>query len=127
MILGHGIDIVDVDRFYNMDSQRLDSLADRILSPVEHLEYSTISILFEKVKFVSRAWAVKEAVSKSFGTGIQGYVVWKNIVLGKTELGQPTIMFANELVAYANNKHCYISISHDKGLLIASAILSTIS
>jgi phosphopantetheinyl transferase (holo-ACP synthase) len=51
-------------------------------------------------------------------------VVWKNMILGKTELGQPTITFANELVAYANNKHCYVSISHDKGLLIASAILS---
>lgn len=124
MILGHGIDLVDLDRFHDMDNQRLDRLADRILSPKEHLEYSTINMLSEKVQFVSRAWAVKEAVAKSFGTGIRDAVVWKNMILEKTELGQPTITFANELVAYANNKHCYVSISHDKGLLIASAILS---
>lgn len=127
MITGHGIDIVDVDRFYNMDSQRLDSVAARILSPTEYAEYTDVSGLHDKVKFVSTAWAVKEAVAKSFGTGIRDAVVWKNMILSKTELGQPTITFANELVAYANNKHCHISISHDKGLLIASAILSTIS
>ena len=125
MITGHGIDIVDVDRFYNMDSQRLDSVAARILSIEEHAEYTTVSDLHNKVRFVSTAWAVKEAVAKSFGTGIRDAVVWKNMILSKTGLGQPIITFAYELVAYANNKHCHISISHDKGLLIASAILST--
>jgi holo-[acyl-carrier protein] synthase len=124
MITGHGIDIVDVERFYSMDIQRLDSVASRILSPNEHTEYTALDGLHSKVAFVARAWAVKEAVAKSFGTGIRDAVIWKNIVLGKTDLGQPTITFANELVAYADNKHCYVSISHDKGLLIASAILS---
>ena len=35
MISGHGIDLVDVTRFADMDMQRLDSMANRVLTEEE--------------------------------------------------------------------------------------------
>ena len=119
MILGTGIDLVDVSRFREMP--RKDRLAERILTEKEHEEFLLSS---DQGKFLARAWAVKEAVSKSFGTGIAEDVVWKNIQLSKSAKGQPLIAFGNELGIRAKGCLCNVSISHDGDQLIAIAVLS---
>jgi holo-[acyl-carrier protein] synthase len=119
MILGTGIDLVDVSRFREMP--RKDRLAERILTEKEHEEFLLSN---DQGKFLARAWAVKEAVSKSFGTGIAEDVVWKNIQLSKSPKGQPLISFGHELGKRVSGCLCNVSISHEGDLLIANAVLS---
>jgi holo-[acyl-carrier protein] synthase len=123
MIIGNGVDIVDLKRFRVMDSRRLGRIANRILTEQELAEFVTTP---EKTKhvFLSKHWAVKEAVAKSFGTGIRGNVIWKNIQMQKTELGQPRIQFKSTL--YRPGSNCHVSISHDGDYLIAYAILENV-
>jgi len=123
MIIGNGVDIVDLKRFRVMDSNRLGRIARRILTEQELAEFITNS---EKTKYVflSKHWAVKEAVAKSFGTGIRGNVVWKNMQLQKTDLGQPKIQFRHALHKPGTN--CHVSISHDGDYLIAYAVLENV-
>mgnify|MGYP003353278818 CR=1 FL=1 len=78
MILGTGIDLVDISRFQEMPIK--DRLAKRILTDAEYAEYEATE---SKGLFLARTWAVKEAVAKSFGTGIRGNVIWKNIQMQK--------------------------------------------
>lgn len=118
MIIGTGIDLVSISRFREMP--RKDRLADRILTETEYDEYTATD---DPGLYLARIWAVKEAVAKSFGTGIADDVVWKNMQFSKSAKGQPRLEFKKDLAL--SNVQCHISISHDGDLLIASAILST--
>ena len=107
-----------------MDLQRLDSMANRILTEEEMPEYKGQPDLVGRIRHVAKIWAVKEAVAKSFGTGIRGAVVWQNIITDHDDMGRPTVKFDNELVEYANGRECHVSVSHDGDNIVASAILS---
>ena len=120
MIVGNGVDIVDLKRFRVMDERRLGRIANRILTENELLEFINTPDQFKHI-FLSKYWAVKEAVAKSFGTGIRGNVVWKNIQMQKNKLGQPKVQFKSELHKHGTN--CHVSISHDGDYVIAYAIL----
>lgn len=124
MILGHGIDLVDIDRFVKMDLMRQDNLASRILTDNELSVYRSHTTIDDQIRYLAKIWAAKEAVAKSFGTGIQGAVLWKNISIQNNELGRPIVTFQNELKKYADGQKCHISISHEGDSIIASAILS---
>ena len=121
MITGHGIDIVDIDRFQKMDEKRLERLSLRILTTREFEDYTNLNIV-QKQSYLAKIWAAKEAISKAFGTGIRGSVIWKNMVVIKGALGQPCVYFINSLSC---NQVCHLSISHDRNYLVASAILET--
>jgi holo-[acyl-carrier protein] synthase len=122
MIKGTGIDIVDLRRFQSMDSNRLERLAKRILTANELADYYS-SIDARKFIFLAKHWSVKESVAKAYGTGIAGIVVWKNIEISKSLLGQPQASFINYLGKMAQDLRCHISVSHDGDYLISSAIL----
>jgi holo-[acyl-carrier protein] synthase len=122
MIKGTGIDIVDLRRFQSMDLNRLERLAKRILTANELAEYYS-SIDIRKFIFLAKHWSIKESIAKSYGTGIAGIVVWKNIEISKSLLGQPQASFINYLGKMAQDLKCHISVSHDGDYLISSAIL----
>jgi holo-[acyl-carrier protein] synthase len=120
MIIGNGVDIVDLKRFRVMDQNRLSRLAKRILTEHE-LEGFAATVDLMKHLYLAKHWAVKEAVAKSFSTGIRGNVVWKNIQMKKNKLGQPKVEFKSKL--HQPGLNCHISISHDGDYVIAYAIL----
>lgn len=120
MILGTGIDLVSISRFREMP--RKERLAERILTEQEYGEYTEAD---DQGLYLARVWAVKEAVSKSFGTGIADDVVWKNMQLSKSSRGQPKLELRKPLVQ--QGIQCHISISHDGDQLVAIAVLSTIN
>ena len=116
MIIGHGIDIVDLKRFYRMNHNRLNRLALRICTEKEFSEFTQHQ---HRHQFIAKIWAAKEAISKAFGTGIRNNVTWKNIQIKSNEYGKPCVWF-QECIA---GPTCHLSISHEKDFLIASAIL----
>lgn len=118
MITGHGIDIVDLKRFNIMTDVRLDKLARRICTPEEVLEFENSR---NKSQYVAKIWASKEAISKAFGTGIRRDVTWKNIRILNNELGKPEVWLK------ISGVYCFLSISHEKEFLIASAILGVLN
>lgn len=120
MIRGNGVDIVDLRRFQEMGPHRLGRLAKRILTLTEHDDFLNTPALLQ-YRCLAKYWAVKEAVSKAFGTGIRGDVVWKNIEMRKTHLGHPRIYFQS--ILHHPGQICHVSISHDGDYVIAYAIL----
>lgn len=116
MIIGHGIDIVEIERFRSMSDHRLRKIALRICTEDELNEFINHP---RKYQYLSKIWAAKEAIAKSFGKGIRNEVTWKNIKIKNNDLGQPTVWFNEKL----KGPFCHLSISHEKDYLIASAIL----
>ena len=119
MIIGHGIDLVYLDRFSSMSDVRLDRLAKRICTEFELKELEKNNI---KYQYVAKIWASKEAIAKAFGTGIRDKVTWKNIQIQTNYIGRPSVWFKDELAGPV----CHLSISHEKDYLIASAILEVL-
>lgn len=116
MIIGHGIDIVNLKRFTSMNDQRLEKIALRICTESELEEFNKSNI---KNQYLAKIWAGKEAIAKSFREGIRNTVTWKNIKIQSDHKGCPIVYFNEKLAGPT----CHISFSHDGDILIASAIL----
>ena len=67
-------------------------------------------------------FAVKEAVAKAFGTGIRGFSL-KDIEVKNDELGKPSVILYNELKKSYDGCDIHITITHNKTMAMATAIL----
>jgi holo-[acyl-carrier protein] synthase len=120
MIIGTGIDIVDLRRFHDMDSDRLNRLAKRILTDDEFVEFQQLDKVKHSVH-LAKIWSIKESIGKAFGTGISNDSVWKNMRIYKNALGQPQVQFLGALAR--KTVICHISVSHDGDYLVSNAVL----
>ena len=120
MIIGTGIDIVNLKRFYDMDQERLNLLAKRILTDNELVEFQQL-IEIKRPVHLAKMWSIKESIGKAFGTGITNDSVWKNMYIFKNALGQPQAQFLGALAR--KNVICHISVSHDGDYLVSNAVL----
>ena len=120
MIIGTGIDIVNLKRFYDMDEERLNLLAKRILTDNELVEFQQL-IEIKRPVHLAKMWSIKESIGKAFGTGISNDSVWKNMYIFKNALGQPQVQFLGALAR--KNVICHISVSHDGDYLVSNAVL----
>ena len=78
MIKGIGVDIEDLDRFWQMDQHKIDQLSERIMTESEFTKYKEITDFRDQRLYVAKHWSVKEAVAKSFGTNIIDDATFKN-------------------------------------------------
>ena len=123
MIFGIGTDIVEVDRFRDSKT-KMDSLAKRICTEYELAEYDNQTEIF-KPTYVAKKWATKEAISKAWGTGIQGDTRFKSIEIRHTTNGKPIVCFYGKLreTLELMNARCHISISDTDNNVVAYSIM----
>lgn len=127
MILGTGIDVVEKDRI--KDIKYLDRFAKRILTKQEIVVFDA---RVDKISFLAKKWAAKEAVSKSFGCGIGGNLSFLDFEILNNSNGQPIVQFTKTYLDTPNFTGnideivVHISISDCKNSAIAQAILEKI-
>jgi holo-[acyl-carrier protein] synthase len=121
LILGVGIDIVEIRRIKNaMESN--DRFLERIFSSAE-LEYLKSRNL--RPEYVAGRFAAKEAVAKALGTGFRGFD-FKDIEIDRTTLGKPIVILKGKAKLIAKKEGQYnihLSISHGEDSAVAYAIL----
>jgi holo-[acyl-carrier protein] synthase len=113
VIVGVGIDIVDVARF-DRSLQRTPRLADRLFTPVER-ELPALSL--------AARFAAKEAVAKALGA--PGGLRWHDAEIARVDDGRPalTVRGTVEQAATKLGVHrWHISLSHDGGLAVAMVV-----
>ena len=130
MILGIGIDIVDILRINKILERYPGQFAKRVLGKRELGTYE--NILFSDVRskekadrFIAKRFAAKEAVSKAFGTGLRGQISLKTIEVLNDSLGKPYVVFSplknkNTLPYF---KKIHISLTDENNFAQAIAIL----
>src|ERR1051325_1281626 len=122
MILGIGIDIIEVARIEASYEKFGERFLTRILLPGE------ISYCLSHTKpgpFLAARFAAKEAVSKAFGTGIGAQLSWQDIEVKRKETGEPyVIMHGNglELMKQRGARIVHLTISHTEKHATAMAI-----
>ena len=123
MIYGIGTDIVEVKRIREALNKYGIALANKILTSQELLTYKKTEA---KENFLAKRFAAKEAFAKALGTGMRSPVNFKSIEVIHDSLGKPkikTIRKLSQLVKSHNIKHCHLSISDEKNIAAAFAIL----
>lgn len=123
MILGVGIDIIEVSRIENSYARFGDRFLQRILHPNE-IRYC----LSHKVPgpFLAARFAAKEAISKAFGTGIGAHLGWQDMEVARKESGEPFVVLhekGKELFAARGASNLRISLSHTQNYATAVAVL----
>jgi holo-[acyl-carrier protein] synthase len=125
MILGVGIDIIEVSRIEGSYARFGDRFLERILHQNE-IRYC----LSHKAPgpFLAARFAAKEAISKAFGTGIGAQLGWQDMEVGRKESGEPFVILHHkgiELMAARNATALRISLSHTQNYATAVAILES--
>src|SRR6266436_5803819 len=93
MILGTGIDIIEVSRIRASYEKFGERFLKRILRPAE-IAYC-LSHRFP-APFLAARFAAKEAISKAFGTGIGKDLGWQDMEVGRRESGEPFVILHDE-------------------------------
>lgn len=123
MILGTGIDLVEVDRIASSFARFGERFARRILRP-EELAYCLSHK--DLAKHIAARFAAKEAVSKAFGTGIGTALGWHDIEVVRKPSGEPSIGLhgaGERLLAQRGAKRIHLSLTHTAAHAAAVAIL----
>lgn len=121
-IIGHGVDLVEVERIARMVRQHGAHFLDRVFTPAEQEYCAPRKRAMEH--FAGR-FALKEAVLKVLGTGWRGQIAWTDMEILKDSAGKPTLLLGGECARLAADQgitHWHVSISHTATMAMASAI-----
>ncbi|HEV2435780.1 MAG TPA: holo-ACP synthase [Verrucomicrobiae bacterium] len=123
MILGTGIDIIEVKRIAASYEKFGERFVNRILLPGE-ITYC----LSHKMPgpFLAARFAAKEAISKAFGTGIGAALGWQDMEIRRKESGEPFVVLhgkGEQLFAARGAKRLLVSLSHTANYAAATAVL----
>ena len=122
MIFGTGLDIIEIDRIKKSLAKYSPRFENKIFTDGE-IHYCQLQA--DPGKHFAARFAVKEAVSKSLGTGITYEVGFKDIEVVNQTSGKPIVKMGGRgkiLFEKLNLKFIHISISHDRHYAIAHAI-----
>ncbi len=123
MILGTGIDLIEVARIASSFEKFGERFVNRILLPDEIAYCQSHK---NPAPFLAARFAAKEAVSKAFGTGIGAQLGWQDIEIRRKETGEPFVVLHGkgaELLAARGARRLHLSLTHTENYAAATAIL----
>src|SRR5436305_4763363 len=126
MILGVGIDIIEVARIRASHEKFGERFLSRILRAAE-IAYSLSHR--DPAPFLAARFAAKEAISKAFGTGIGKHLGWQDMEVGRKESGEPFVILhegGKRLLDERKARIVLISLSHTQEHAAAVAILESV-
>jgi holo-[acyl-carrier protein] synthase len=123
MIVGLGIDLVEVARLRSAMEKFGERFLKRVLCP-EEIRYCESHR--DPAPFVAGRFAAKEAIAKAFGTGIGRELGWLDMEVGHQESGAPFVILHGggpQLLAARGAQKVHLSLSHTEHHATAVAIL----
>lgn len=125
MIVGIGVDIVEVGRVKDILSRYRDRFLRRVFTD-EEAGYAKKSV--REAERLAGRFAVKEAVMKAFGTGKSQGILWRDVETVRGTMGKPEVKLYGNAYKYMkklNGKRLHVSISHDGGKAMAFVIIES--
>jgi holo-[acyl-carrier protein] synthase len=123
MILGSGVDLVEVGRIQHSVERYGARFLNRIFTPAEQ-EYCLRKRAAAE-SFAAR-FAAKEAAAKALGTGMSRGVHWLEIEVVREPSGKPGVVFhenAARIAADLGVERAALSLTHTAALAMASVLL----
>ena len=123
MILGVGIDIIEVARIAASYEKFGERFVNRILLPDEIAYCQSYK---QPAPFLAARFAAKEAISKAFGTGIGAQLGWQDMEIRRKESGEPFVVLhgkGKKLFKSRKAKRLLVSLSHTQNYAAVTAVL----
>jgi holo-[acyl-carrier protein] synthase len=123
MIVGTGIDIVEVPRI----AQSIERFGERFLKRIfTAAEIRYCQAKANRVERFAARFAAKEAGMKAIGTGMRGGVSWQDFEVGREPGGRPTMLLrgkAAQVASALGMRRAHLSVSHTAEHAVAYVIL----
>ncbi|MDT3696942.1 MAG: holo-ACP synthase [Ignavibacterium sp.] len=121
MIIGIGIDIIEIDRIKDSVNKFGDIFLNKIYTQNE-INYCLAK--FNKYQHLAARFAAKEAIYKALSGTWDKVASWKNIEITNEQNGLPVVKFFGKLKDYlSNDKEIKISISHSDNYVACVALI----
>lgn len=121
MVLGIGIDLIEIDRIASSVEKFGDKFLNKIFTEGE-LEYCLSKK--NKNQHLAARFAAKEAISKALATGWNADFRWKDVEIYNLKSGLPKVRLYGKLKSFVGeDKELKISMSHSENYVTCVAIL----
>jgi holo-[acyl-carrier protein] synthase len=123
VLLGLGCDLIDVQRIRDVLERHGDRFLDRVFTDEERKYCFAMA---HPHKHLAARWAAKEAVSKTFTTGIGSELGWKSVSIYHGERKEPLVRLDEKglaLLRLVNATHVTVTLSHTDTAAMAVAAL----
>jgi holo-[acyl-carrier protein] synthase len=121
MIIGIGVDIIEIDRVKNSVDKFGEQFLNKIFTKNE-LDYCLSKA--NKYQHLAARFAAKEAVSKALATGWNNEFNWKNVEIFNKPNGMPYVELKGNLKSFlSDDKMLKISMSHSRDYVVCFAII----
>ena len=123
MIVGIGIDLIEIERIQGVYARHHDRFLNRILTDAERayvLRYK------DPAQRLAGRWAAKEAAFKALGTGVAHGICWREAEILPDEQGKPCLTFSGKAFLRARelgSVRAHVTITHSNLLAMAQVIL----
>lgn len=125
MILGTGVDIIEVGRI----EASLERFGERFMRRILHEGEMSYCMSHDKPgPFLAARFAAKEAISKAFGTGIGSQLGWQDMEVRRKDTGEPYVVLhakGLELLGSRGGGKLWLTLSHTQQHAIAMAVLES--
>lgn len=123
MIVGIGVDLVQIDRFERW--QAVSGLPERYFDPRELADARAGGhVVFS----LAARFAAKEAFGKALGIGLRG-IVLKDIMVLRREKGRPELVVSGTALAALQKSgagRVLVSLSHERNMALAMVVLEAL-
>ncbi|MFZ9105962.1 MAG: holo-ACP synthase [Pontimonas sp.] len=120
MVIGVGVDVVDLERFAR-SMTRTPQLGERLFGESDH---HGIPEGDARIQSLAARFAAKEAALKALGGDVPGFS-WHDIQVTKSDSGAPSLVVSGGVAERAQQKGVtswHLSISHDGPVAVAFVI-----
>jgi holo-[acyl-carrier protein] synthase len=125
MILGIGVDLVEIDRIKKILEKTGERFCERILTENERSYCKSFS---NPAPCIAARFAAKEAFLKAIGTGLSVDMSWHDIEVSKEENGRPGLNISGGVLKTAKKigaDQFHLSITHSEKSAMAFVIIES--
>ena len=123
MILGVGLDLVEVERFERDVTRHGDGFLEELFSP---REIAYCQGMRWPYPFYAARFAAREALFKALGTGRDGSMSWHDAEVHREASGKPFLVLSGETRRVAEGMgvtRVHLSLTHTEGYAGATVVL----
>ena len=130
MIIGHGIDLIDIRRVEKTINKFGNRFINRIFTKGEIIRSDNRN---KRIESYAKRFAAKEACSKALGTGFRSGVYWRDIEVLNEKSGKPILKLTGgalkrleKLITNNNDYNISLSITDDYPWAQANVIIEVV-
>jgi len=130
MIIGHGIDLIDIRRVEKTINKFGNRFINRIFTKGEIIRSDNRN---KRIESYAKRFAAKEACSKALGTGFRSGVYWRDIEVVNEKTGKPVLKLTGgahkrlkKLIPHNSTYNISLSITDDYPWAQANVIIEVI-